>query len=150
MTASENHFISAFELFTQMTGLLKFWHLLLPRLFFFLRDSQICTSLQTHSIFVDGLAHLDWDFMEVGQPACRADRGWWMQAGLDPCDQKFSCKWDLSFLEDVSLHRLPIYLASPLHIISSLFSHFCLFQNAILHKILRIGLWKFKPAFLRM
>ena len=37
-------------------------------------------------------------------------------------------------------------LGSPLHIISSLFSHFCLFQNAILHKMLKLGFRNFKPT----
>ena len=45
---------------------------------------------------------------------------------------------------------LSFYLGSPLHIISSLFSHFCLFQNAILHKMLKLGFWNFKPTFLRI
>ena len=44
--------------------------------------------------------------------------------------------------------RLPFYLGHPLHIISSLFSFFCSFHNAILRKMLR--LWNFKPIFLRM
>ena len=45
----------------------------------------------------------------------------------------------------------PIYIGNPLHIISSLFSHFCLFlQNAILHKMLKLGLWNFKLIFFRM
>ena len=31
-----------------------------------------------------------------------------------------------------------------------LYSHFCLFQNAILHKMLKLEFWNFKPIFLRM
>ena len=46
--------------------------------------------------------------------------------------------------------RLSIYLGNPLHIISSLFCHFHLFQNAILHKLLKWGFWNFNPIFLRM
>ena len=46
--------------------------------------------------------------------------------------------------------RSEIFLEIPLHIISSLFSQFCLFQNAILHKILKLGFWNFKLTFLRM
>ena len=41
------------------------------------------------------------------------------------------CKWNFSFFKDASSSRLSFYLASPFHIISSLFSHFFLFQNAI-------------------
>ena len=48
------------------------------------------------------------------------------------------------------LNRLPFYLGSSLHIISSLLSHFYLLQNAILHKMFKLGLWDFKPIFLRM
>ena len=66
--------------------------------------------------------------MEVGWQAYRACWGWWMQADLVP------------------LKRLSFYLGSLLHIIRSLFSHFCLF----LHKILKLGFWNFKPIFLRM
>ena len=73
-----------------------------------------------------------------------------MQADSVPSNQKFSCKWNLSFFKAVPSNRLSFYLGSPLHIISSLFSHFCLFQNAILLKILKLGLWNFKPMLLRM
>ena len=48
------------------------------------------------------------------------------------------------------LSHQSFYLGSPLHIIRSLFSHFCLFQNAILHKMLKLWFWNFKPIFLRM
>ena len=96
------------------------------------------------------LAHLDQDFTKVGYQACRAGWGWWMQADLVPSDQEFSCKWNFSFFKAVPSNRLSFYLGSPLHIISSLFSHFCLFQNAILHKMLKLGFWNFKPIFLRM
>ena len=41
-------------------------------------------------------------------------------------------------------------MGSPLHIISSLFRHFCLFQNAILNKMLKLEFWNFKPIFFRM
>ena len=47
-----------------------------------------------------------------------------MQAGSVPCDQKFSCQWNLSFFKAVLPNRLPFYLGSLLHIISSLSSHF--------------------------
>ena len=47
-------------------------------------------------------------------------------------------------------NRQTFSLGNPLHIISSLFRHFCLFQNAILHKMLKLGFWNFKLFFLRM
>ena len=90
------------------------------------------------------------DFMEVGWQAYRAGWGWWMQADSVPSNQKFSCKWNLSFFKAVPSNRLSFYLGSPLQIISFLFSHFCLFQNAILHKMVRLGFLNFKSIFLRM
>ena len=45
----------------------------------------------------------------------------------------------LSLFKAVPLNRLLFYLGGPLHTISSLFSHFYLFQNAIFHKMLIQG-----------
>ena len=98
----------------------------------------------------DGLCHLYWNFLEVDQHAYWAGWGCWVQAGSIPCDQKFSCKWNLSFFRAVPSNKLLFYLGSPLHIISSLFSQFWLFQNAILNKILKLLFWNFKPIFLRI
>ena len=39
---------------------------------------------------------------------------------------------------------------SLLHIISFLFSYFCLFQNAILHKMFKLVFWNFRSIFLRV
>ena len=47
-----------------------------------------------------------------------------MQAGSIPYDQKFSCKWILTFLKAVPPSRLPFYLGSLLLLIISLSSHF--------------------------
>ena len=79
--------------------------------------------------------------MEVGQQAYRGDWGLWMQANSVPSYQKFSCKINLSFIEVVPSNRLSFCLGSPLHIISSLFSHLCLFQNDILYNMLKLGFW---------
>ena len=79
--------------------------------------------------------------------AYRTGWGWWMQGDSVPFDQKFSCKWNLSFFKAAPSSSLSLYLGSPFHIIRSIFSHFCLFQNAILHKILQLGFWNFKPFF---
>ena len=78
-------------------------------------------------------------FYGSGLASLHAGWGWWMQAESVPSDQKFSCKWNLSFFKAVPSNRLSFLLGSPLHIISSLFSHFCLFQNAVLQKILKLG-----------
>ena len=53
-------------------------------------------------------------------------------------------------LINVPSNRLPFYAGSPLHIISSLFIFFFLFQNAILNKMLKLGFWNFRPIFLQM
>ena len=50
----------------------------------------------------------------------------------------------------VPSNRLPYYLGSQLHVVSSLFGHFCLFQNAVLCKMLKLGFRNFKPIFLRI
>ena len=50
----------------------------------------------------------------------------------------------------VPSNRLSFYLSSLLHVISSLFSHFCLSQNAILHEMLKLEFWNFKSIFLRI
>ena len=34
----------------------------------------MCACPEEHSISSDGLVFLDWNYKEVGQPACRADR----------------------------------------------------------------------------
>ena len=95
----------------------------------------------------NGLARLDWHYMEVGSQAYWAGWRLWMQAGSVPSNQKFSCKW--TFFMDVLSNGLSFYQGNPLHIISSLFRHFCLFQNAILHKMLKLGFWNFKLFFLK-
>ena len=72
-----------------------FWHVYWCNVYFFF--SEIPKYEQTKN----RLTHLDWDFMEVGQQACQAGWGWWIQADLIPSDQKFSCKWNLSFFKAV-------------------------------------------------
>ena len=69
--------------------------------------------------------------------------GWWKNAGLIPHDQKFSRKWNLSFSQTIPVMGCPTYLASRLHRISSLFSCFWMFQNNILHKLLKLGFLNF-------
>ena len=68
--------------------------------------------------------------------------GWWKLA-------RFGSMWleIFSQMKFITFLVCPTSQASSFHIISSLFSHFCLFQNAILHKMLKLGLWNFKPFF---
>ena len=49
-------------------------------MFFFLWDSLMCASLEQHSISFNGLAHLNWHFMELEQHVYRAGGRCWMQA----------------------------------------------------------------------
>ena len=65
--------------------------------------------------------------------------------------------WSETFLQmkfiifkAVPSNSMPFYLGRPLNAISSLLRHFSLFQNAILHKMLMLGFWNFKPIFLRI
>ena len=59
-------------------------------------------------------------------------------------------EWNLSFFKAVPSNRLWFDLGSPLHLISSLCSHLCLFQNAIFHNMMKLRFWNFKAIFLRM
>ena len=95
-----------------------FFDMFTGAMFFFL--SEIPKNVQNR------LAHVDWDFMKVGLQACQASWGWWMQVDSVPSDQKFFMQMKFIFL-----------LGQPAPIISSLFTNFCLFRNAILHKILK-------------
>ena len=127
-------------------------YLLLPYLFFSCQIPKLCKPRTTFYLF-DELAQLDLHFIEVevGHHTYRTGLGWWIQADLVLCDQKCSCKCNLSFFKANPPNRLPFYLGNPFHIIRSLFSQFCSFQNSILHKMLKLGSWNFKPIFfLRM
>ena len=87
----QNHSVSAKYLFTQMIGRFKFWHVYCCMFIFFsVRSLNIC------HISSDGLANLDWHFMEIDKHNYQTGCSWWMQVGLVPCNQKFSCKWNIT------------------------------------------------------
>ena len=67
-----------------------------------------------------------------------------MQADSVPSDQKSSCKWNLLFSKAV------FSLVQPAPYNQLLTQPLSLFQNAILHKMLKLGFWNFKSIFLRM
>ena len=69
---------------------------------------------------------------------------------LGSSHEKFSYKWNLWFFKVVPTNRLSFYLGSSLQIVSLWFSHFYLFQNAILHIMLKVGFRNFKSIFLRV
>ena len=121
-----------------------FWHVYCCHVYFFF--CKIPKYVQARN----GLAHLDWHFIEWASMLTK-------QAGDDECRlsrfhriRNFLANEILSFFKAVPSNRLAFYLASPLHVISSSFSHVCFFQNAILHKMLKLGFWNFKPIFLRI
>ena len=147
-TKVQNHSVAAYYLFTQMIGHFLIC-LLLQCLYFFWEIHNMCKPRTiTYPLRQPGPPGLV--FYGSGLHAYQAGWRWWIQAGSVSCDQKFSCKWNLSFFKTVPPNRLHFYLDSPLHRISSLFSYFCLFKKVILQKILKLRFWKFKLVFLRM
>ena len=132
-----------------MIGPLISWCLLLPCRFFLAKFINMCKP-RTTSYLLWQVTHRDWHFMEVDQHTYWAGREWWVQADLAPCYQKCYCKWNWSFFKDIFPNRLPFYMGSLPHVIRSLLSHFCLFQNAFLLKVLKLGFLNFKPIFLRV
>ena len=81
-------------------------------------------------------------------------------ARLPSWRRKMNASWLGSTQSEISLQmefiifqgclskQVPIYLGSLLHIIKSLFSYFCLFQNAVLHTMFKLGFWNFESIFL--
>ena len=59
-------------------------------IFFSVRSLNIC------HISSDGLANLDWHFMEMDKHNYQTGCSWWTQVGLVPCNQKFSCKLNIT------------------------------------------------------
>ena len=81
---------------------------LLSCFFFSERFLSMCKPRTTFYLF-EGLAHLDGDFMDVGQHTYGAAWGWWIQFSSVPWDQKFSCRWNLSFFKAIPLKRTPFF-----------------------------------------
>ena len=136
----ESFCLSMLTIYTNVWS--TFWHVYWCHVYFAFCKIPTCGQAKNK------LTHLDWDFMVVGLQTYRDGWRWWMQAHLVPSDQKSFCKWN--HFSRLSHQTGSFYLGSLLHIISSLLSHFCLFQNAILHKMLKLGFWNFRPIFLRM
>ena len=85
--------------------------------------------------------------MKVSYQACQAGWRWWTQADLVPADQKFSCKWNLSFFKAAPIKQAFFLPGQPAPYNSSLFSHFWLFQNVILNKMLKQSFEILSPFF---
>ena len=117
-----------------------FWHVYWAAIFIFCKI-PICASLEHYSLFLragKGLTSLpSWLGIVNG--------GW-----LGSMRSKFFLQMKFIFFKAVRPDRLPFYLGSPLHIMNSLFTQFCSFQNDVLLKMFKLGYWNFKLIFLRM
>ena len=136
--------------FQHTTYLNKYWStfwqcLLLPCLFFFCEIPKYVLSKHLWWAGPPGLAFYGSGLACLLSWLDMINAGW-----LSSMQSEFCCKWNLSFFKAVPPSRLLFYLGIPLHIISSLFSHYCLFQNAILHEMLMLEFWNFIPIFLKM
>ena len=100
----QNHSVSAYYLHKWLVHFSTC--LLAPCLFFFCKIPKYVHAK-------NGLAHLDWHYMEVGWQAYWAGWRLWMQADSVPSDQKFFCKWNLSSFKAVPSNRLSFYLGNP-------------------------------------
>ena len=81
-------------------------------------------------------------------PACLLSWPGMMNAGwLGSMRSEILLQMKFSVFKAVPPNRLPFYQGSLHHITNSLFSYFFLFQNAVLHKMLKLGFEKIKPFF---
>ena len=111
-----------------MTGPLKFWHVYCCHVYYFF-SARFLYMCKLRTTF-----YLLW---RAGPPGL-AFYGSGL-ACLPSWLEMMNAGWLGSMQSEIFLsppNRLPFYLGRPLHIISSLFSKFCLFQNVILHKML--------------
>ena len=112
-----------------------FWHVYLCHVcFFFCKNSNICAIQERDdppwlAFYGNGLA--SWPSM--------VNAGW-----IGSNRSKIFFQMELIILQGCSIKQ-----ATPFHIISSLFSLFCFFQNAILNNVLKLGFWNFRPIFLK-
>ena len=116
------------------------WHVYCYHVYFFLQESQICTSLHSLKGWSTWIGILwKWTSMLIelsgGDGECRL--AWFYPI------KNFLAK-------DICHFSRLYYLYSPRHKISFLFRNVCMFQNVILDKMLEIGFWKLKPIFPRM
>ena len=135
-------------IFTQMICSLKLWYIYCCHVYFFCfaRFLNMCKPRTIIYLFcracLPGLAFYGSVVKYLLSRIGMVNAGW-----LTSIYQKFSCEWNLSFFKAVPPVMLPFYLGSPLHLISSLFSHFCLYQNSIPHKMLKLGFEILSPFF---
>ena len=127
-----------------------FWHVYCCHVYFyFARFLNMCKPRTTLYLICwadsPGLAFYGWGIVCLPSWLAMVNVGW-----LNSMRPEIFLQMKFIIFMVVSLNRLPFYLGSPLHVISSLFIHFCLFQNAILHKMLKLGFWYFNLIILRM
>ena len=137
--------LSSYLLFTQMLGPFTFCHVLLRKLSFSARFLIMCkprvqfyliwwADLPRLNLYGSGPSHL-LSWLEMVKVVWLGSR--WSELFLQV----------KSFFQAAPLKGCPTYMASLLHRSSSLFSIFCLFLNAIMHKMLKSGFRSFKPIF---
>ena len=119
-----------------------FWQVYWCHLYFFLCEVPKYVQIKNRQ------THLDWDFSGSGLASLSSWLGMVNAGWLGSIRPKIFLQMNLSFSK-VFLFTI-FYLGRRLYIISSLFTHFCLSQIIILHKMLKLGLWDFNAIFLRM
>ena len=120
-----------------------FWHVYCYHVYFFF--CEISKYVQAKN----RLAHLDWHFRS-GLACLPSWLGLMNTGWLGSIQSDIFLQMKFIIFKAVPSNRLPYYLGSQLHVVSSLFGHFCLFQNAVLCKMLKLGFRNFKPIFLRI
>ena len=107
-----------------------FWHVYCYHVYFFF--CEIPKYVQARN----RLVHLDWHFIEwTGMLTKLA--GYDEYSWLGSIRSEIFLQMKFIIFKAVPSNRLPFYLGSPLHIISSLFSHVCLYQSSFLRKMLK-------------
>ena len=122
--------------------------LLPPYLFFSARFLKMCKA--SIKLYLFWRADPSWLAFYRSWPAGLPNwLGMVNKTGLFPCDQVFSVKWNFSFFK-AALPKTKtklLHLGNQLHILSFLFSHLCIFQNANLYWMLKLRFWNFKLPF---
>ena len=123
--------------------------LLLPCLFFFCEILNMCRPRTTFYLLwwagPFGLA-----FYGSG-PACLLSRLLMVNAGwLGFIQSEIFLQIKFIIFQGCSTKQAAFLPGQPVTYNQLLIHHFSLFQNAILHKMLKLGFWNFKPIFLRM
>ena len=147
---AESFCLSILTIYLILTGPLKFWHVYCCHVYFF--SARILNMWMSRTTF-----YLLWRAGPPGlgfygsRPARLPSWLGMVNAGrLGSMRSEIFLKMKFIILQGCPTKQADFYLGSPLHIISTSFSHFCLFENVISHKMLKLVSWNFKPIFHRM